>query len=184
MSRKIGHHPNYCEKLTTGIIAQIRNLPHSSLYYRLFQVVPLNRCPLGQDRSQLAALKIEPGTKSLQLKHASHLPVSSPAHFRLSPLQKHVRKVVGGFGKNRSVSTGVRKPGNMCVTDRHDTTFAVKEALNPNTTNQPSHELVLELRTNNFKSYFPCFRDRNFRLYEHLKYIPFSNMEKSKQSNK
>ena len=32
-------------------------------------------------------------------------------YFRLSPLQKHVRKVVGGFAK-RSVSTGVRKPGN------------------------------------------------------------------------
>ena len=29
-----------------------------------------------------------------------------------SPLQKHVRKVVGGFGKKSSVSTGVRKPGN------------------------------------------------------------------------
>ena len=25
----------------------------------------------------------------------------------------------------------------MCVTDRHDMTFAVKVALNPNTTNQP-----------------------------------------------
>ena len=35
-----------------------------------------------------------------------------PAYFRLSPLQKHVRKVVGGFGKKSSVSTGVRKPGN------------------------------------------------------------------------
>ena len=29
----------------------------------------------------------------------------------LSPLQKHVRKVVGGFGKKSCVSTGVRKPG-------------------------------------------------------------------------
>ena len=35
-----------------------------------------------------------------------------PACFRLSPLQKHVRKVVGGFGKKSCVSTGVRKPGN------------------------------------------------------------------------
>ena len=59
-----------------------------------------------------------------------------PAYFRLSPLQKHVRKVVGGFGKKSSVSTGVRKPGNTCVTDRHDMTLAVKVALNPNTTNQ------------------------------------------------
>ena len=30
--------------------------------------------------------------------------------FRLSPLQKHVRKVVGGFEKKSCVSTGVRKP--------------------------------------------------------------------------
>ena len=35
-----------------------------------------------------------------------------PAYFRLLPLQKHVRKVVGGFGKKSCVSTGVRKPGN------------------------------------------------------------------------
>ena len=55
-----------------------------------------------------------------------------PAYFRLSPLQKHVRKVVGGFGKKSCVSTGVRKPGkHICATDRHDMTFAVKVALNP-----------------------------------------------------
>ena len=35
-----------------------------------------------------------------------------PAYFCLSPLQKHVGKVVGGFGKKRCVCTGVRKPGN------------------------------------------------------------------------
>ena len=35
-----------------------------------------------------------------------------PAYFRLSPLQKYVREVVGGFGKKSCVSTGVRKPGN------------------------------------------------------------------------
>ena len=58
------------------------------------------------------------------------------AYFRLSPLQKHVRKVVSGFGKKTSVSTGVRKPGNTCVTDRHDMTLDVKVALNPNTTDQ------------------------------------------------
>ena len=34
------------------------------------------------------------------------------ANFRLSPLQKYVRKVVGGFGMKSCVSTGVRKPGN------------------------------------------------------------------------
>ena len=37
------------------------------------------------------------------------------AYFRLSSLQKHVRKVVGGFGKKSSVSTGVGKPGNTCA---------------------------------------------------------------------
>ena len=35
-----------------------------------------------------------------------------PAYFRLAPLQKQVRKVVGGFGKKSCVSTSVRKPGN------------------------------------------------------------------------
>ena len=35
-----------------------------------------------------------------------------PYYFRLSPLQKHVRKIVGGFGKKSCVSTCVRKPGN------------------------------------------------------------------------
>ena len=34
------------------------------------------------------------------------------AYFRLSPLQKHVGKVVCGFGKKSCVSTGERKPGN------------------------------------------------------------------------
>ena len=38
-----------------------------------------------------------------------------PAYFRLSSLQKHVRKVVGGFGNKSCVSTGVRKPANKCV---------------------------------------------------------------------
>ena len=62
-----------------------------------------------------------------------------PAYFRLLALQKHVRKVVGGFGKKSCVRNGVRKPGkNMCVTDRHDMTLAVKVALNANTTNQPT----------------------------------------------
>ena len=35
-----------------------------------------------------------------------------PVNFPLSPLQKHVRKVVGGFRKKSCVSTGMRKPGN------------------------------------------------------------------------
>ena len=38
-----------------------------------------------------------------------------PAYFRLSPLLKHVRKAVGGFGKKSCVSTGVSKPGNTCA---------------------------------------------------------------------
>ena len=33
----------------------------------------------------------------------------SPVYFRLSPLLKLVKKVVGGFGKKSCVSTGVRK---------------------------------------------------------------------------
>ena len=36
-------------------------------------------------------------------------------YFHLSPLQKHVRKVVGGFGKKSCVSIGERKPGNTCA---------------------------------------------------------------------
>ena len=32
-----------------------------------------------------------------------------PAYFPLSPLQKHVGKVVGSFGKKSCVSTGARK---------------------------------------------------------------------------
>ena len=36
-----------------------------------------------------------------------------PAQFRLSPLQKHVSKLVSGFGKKSCVSSGVRKPGNL-----------------------------------------------------------------------
>ena len=57
-----------------------------------------------------------------------------PAYFRLSPLQKHVRKVVRGFGKKSGVSTGEKARKHICVTDRHDMTLAVKVALNSNTT--------------------------------------------------
>ena len=66
-----------------------------------------------------------------QLRRLSFL-----AYFRLSPLQKHVRKVVGGFGTKHCVSTGVRKPGNA---DHHDMTLAIKVALNPNTTTNISN---------------------------------------------
>ena len=61
-----------------------------------------------------------------------------PAYFHLSPLQKHVRKVVGGFGKKSCVSRYwcEKAMKHMCVTDHLDMTLAVKVALNPNTTNQ------------------------------------------------
>ena len=36
------------------------------------------------------------------------------AYIHFTPLKEHVRKEVGGLGK-KSVSTGVRKPGNMCA---------------------------------------------------------------------
>ena len=49
-----------------------------------------------------------------------------------------MRKVVSGFGKKGCVSTDLRKPENTCVTDRRDMTLAVKVALNPNTTDQPT----------------------------------------------
>ena len=39
------------------------------------------------------------------------------------------------FWKEICVSTGVRKPGNTCVTDHHNMTLAVKVALKPNATN-------------------------------------------------
>ena len=70
---------------------------------------------------------------------STHLPSKAvKANFCLSTLQKHVRKVVGGFEKKSCVSTSVRKPGNAYAsTDHHDMTLAVKVAVNPNTTNQP-----------------------------------------------
>ena len=37
------------------------------------------------------------------------------AYFHCTPLLKHVRKVVSGFGKKSCFITGVRKPGNTCV---------------------------------------------------------------------
>ena len=58
------------------------------------------------------------------------------AYFHLSPLQKHVRKVVGGFGKKKLCQCWCEKARkHMCVTDCHDMTLAVKVALNSNTTN-------------------------------------------------
>ena len=42
-----------------------------------------------------------------------------PGYIRISPLQKHVRKVVGGFGKKSYVSKGVREPGNTCASVKY-----------------------------------------------------------------
>ena len=36
-------------------------------------------------------------------------------YYFISPLQEHLRKVVGGFGKKSFVSTDVRKSGNTCA---------------------------------------------------------------------
>ena len=59
-----------------------------------------------------------------------------PVYFHLSLLQKHVRKVVVGYGKKSCVSTGVWKPGNTYLCrNRHDI-LAVKVVLNPSATNQ------------------------------------------------
>ena len=69
------------------------------------------------------------------------------AYFRLSCLQKQLWEVVGSFGKKSCVSTGVRKPGNTCVTDHHDITLAVTVALNPNTNNQPKHLYCRHVKT-------------------------------------
>ena len=62
-----------------------------------------------------------------------------PAYFRLSPLKKHVRKVVCGFGKKVVlVLVWESHSGkHMCVTDRHNMTLAVKVTLNNQPTNQP-----------------------------------------------
>ena len=55
-----------------------------------------------------------------------------PAYFRLSPLQKHVRKVVGGCGRKSCVSIPVWESQETYASP----TLDVKLALNPNTTNQ------------------------------------------------
>ena len=52
------------------------------------------------------------------------------------PQQKHMGKVVGGFGKKSCVSTCEKARKHICITDRHDMTLGIKVVLNPNTTNQ------------------------------------------------
>ena len=56
-----------------------------------------------------------------------------PVYFCLSPLQKHVRKVVVALERKVVLVLVCRRPGNTCVTDHHHMTLAVKVALNPNT---------------------------------------------------
>ena len=76
-----------------------------------------------------------------------------PAYFRLSPLLKHVRKVVGGFGKRNCVSTGVRKPGNTCASPNAMIimTLTVKVALNPSQpTNQPTNQFRIDKEYDSF----------------------------------
>ena len=41
--------------------------------------------------------------------------VRAIANKKISVFEETVRKVVGGFGKKSCVRTGVRKPGNTCV---------------------------------------------------------------------
>ena len=73
--------------------------------------------------------------------------------FDLSPLQKHVRRVVGGFGKKSCVSTGVRKPGNTCASrTRYD--LSCESGVKPHTTNQCTRQkkfrqIQIEAFTNN-----------------------------------
>ena len=55
--------------------------------------------------------------------------------FRLSPLM-HLRQVFRSFDKKSHVNSGVRKPGNRCVTDHHNMPIAVKMALNDNANKQ------------------------------------------------
>ena len=46
----------------------------------------------------------------VHVRYIQTLHVHGNLYFK--PSKKHVRKVVGGFGKRSCVSTGVRKPGN------------------------------------------------------------------------
>ena len=59
-----------------------------------------------------------------------------PAYFRLSLLPRHVRKVVGSFGKKAVLVLIEKARKHTCVIDRNDMSLAVKVALNLNTTNQ------------------------------------------------
>ena len=95
-----------------------------------------------------------------------------------------MRKVVGGFGKKSCVSTGVRKAGNICVTDRHDMTLAVKVALNPNTTNQPFPKQTLVFTCLHCKSLENTVRKEKIARYEHISPFPtvFSTLFKNFQS--
>ena len=63
----------------------------------------------------------------------------------------------------------------MCVTDRHDMNLPVKVALNPNTTNQPTKQNAIEL-----KSYL--LKVRKLLLASKEKKMIFKNQLENKQS--
>ena len=120
-----------------------------------------------------------------------------PVYFRLSPLEKYVRKVVSGFGKKSCVNTCLIKPGNtyaphmtlavkveltpiqqikywfekarkhVCVTDCHCMTLPVEVALNSNTTNNPFPN----------KPWFLCVLNKSLakNLWEKEKFLVMSN---------
>ena len=152
----------YCSSVNVRCITATAYIIHLDIYLvcpRFYQARVMKCLSRGQSHekcnatSQVLYPRPHPGGSVVSVsdswpggcKFDSRLrPLFFPAYFRLLPLQKHVRKVVGGFGKKSCVSTGVRKPGNTCVTDRLDMTLVVKVALNPNTTNQiytPASEL-------------------------------------------
>ena len=59
--------------------------------------------------------------------------------------------------KESCVSTGVKRSGNTCVTDRHDMTLAVNVALNLNIINQ----LIYSFIGNLFGRSFICISKKN-----------------------
>ena len=96
---------------------------------------------------------------------------SLPTYFRLSPLQKHVGKVVGGFWKKSCVSTGVSKPGNtMGITDHHDITLAVKLPVNLNATNNLEVEKNLVSQDTNGWERYKKFDHSQFFNFTKVKY--------------
>ena len=90
-------------------------------YYSLKQILLLNRMKVfirtfnNLIFSSLVYITNNPCDKRKNYLSLPQFLLITTPYFRLSPLLKHVRKVVGGFGKKSCVSTGVRKPGNTCA---------------------------------------------------------------------